>query len=162
MYLVLVVLFFLQLTLSDLVKVFGVKPDLGSLFVIFIAVFFGWALGLETGFVFGFLKDSYSLDVFGVNTVALALTGLAAGFLSPKIFRESKATQASIVFIFTLLYLSIHYVISSAVASISYIKFSEYLFLSFVPVSLYTAVISIPAFPLFIGWFGLKESAEYL
>lgn len=162
MYLILAVLFFLQLTLLNLIKVFGAKPDLGSLFVIFIAVFFGWESGLEAGFVFGLLKDIYSLDIFGVNITALAVTGLAAGFLSPKIFRESKITQGLIVFVFTLLYFLIHYLISSAIAGINYTKLSEYLFLSFAPVSFYTAFISVLVFPVFIDWFGLKEDAEYL
>jgi len=162
MYLVLAALFFLQLTLVNIIAIYGAKPDLGSLFVIFIAVFFGARPGLEAGFVFGLLKDIYSVDIFGVNTTALSLAGLSAGFLSPKLFRESRSTQSLVVFFFTLLYLLIHYAISSSIASISYIRFSEYLLLSFVPVALYTAAISVPAFPLLINLFGLKEDAEYL
>jgi rod shape-determining protein MreD len=161
-YLILATLFFLQLTLSDLIKVFGAKPDLLALFVIFISLFFGWSYGFETGFAAGMLKDLYSLDIFGINTVALALTGLVSGYLSPRIFRESKAMQSVTVFVFTLLYLSAHYLITCAISDISYIRFSEFLFLSFIPVSLYTAVLSVPAFGLFINWFGLKEDAEYL
>lgn len=162
MYLVLIAIFFLQVTVLDLIKIANIKPDLSSLFVIFIAVFFGWTAGLEAGFVSGILKDLYSVDIFGINAATLALTGAAAGLLSPKFFKESKMTQFFIVFVFTLLYFFIHYFVSSAINNTSYISMSEYVFCSFVPVSLYTALISYFVFPFLIDKFGLKENAEYL
>jgi len=162
MYLVLIVIFFLQVTVLDLIKISNTKPDLSSLFVIFIAVFFGWETGLEAGFVSGFLKDLYSVDLFGINAAALALTGAAAGLVSPKFFRESRKTQFFIVFVFTLLYFFIHYFVSSAIYNTSYISVSEYTFCSFVPISLYTALISYFIFPFLIDKFGLKENTEYL
>lgn len=162
MYIMLLVVFFLQSTLIDLIKIYNTKPDLGSLFVIFVAIFFGWGAGLEAGFIFGLLKDIYSVDIFGINTATLAVTGLVVGLLSPKLFRESRMTQVFVVFIFTLFYFSIHYMVSSAISKISYISFSEYLFSLFIPVSLYTALISNFIFPFFINRLGLKENAEYL
>lgn len=162
MYFVLSIVFFLQLTLLDLIKISNTKPDLGSLFVIFIALFFGLEAGLEAGFVFGLLKDIYSADIFGINTASLALTGLATGFLSHKFFRESVVTQVFIVFVFTLFSFFVHYFIASVISGITYISLSEYLFFSFIPVSLYTALIAFFAFPFLINKFGLKENAEYL
>ena len=162
MYFVLVLVFFLQATLIDLIRISGTRPDLGSLFVIFTAIFFGWKTGLEAGFVFGLLTDIYSVDIFGINTAALAITGLVAGLLSPKIFRESRITQLFIVFILTLFCLIIHYLIASAISNITYISFGEYLFCSFLPVSLYTALVSFFIFPFLINRFNLKENAEYL
>lgn len=162
MYLVLIAIFFLQVTALDLIKIFNTKPDLSSLFVIFIAVFFGWETGLEAGFVSGLLKDLYSVDLFGVNAAALALIGAAAGLLSPKFFRESKMTQFFIVFIFTLLYFFIHYFILSSVRSISHISIRAYIFRSFIPISLYTALLAYFIFPFLIDKFGLKENTEYL
>lgn len=162
MYLVLALVFFLQATLVDLIKIFNTKPDLGALFVIFIAIFFGWETGLEAGFIFGLLKDIYSVDIFGINTASLAVTGLIAGLSSPKLFRESRIIQSLIVFVFTLTCFFIHYFIASAVSNITYIRLPEYLFHAFIPVSLYTAFISVFIFPFFIDRFGLKENAEYL
>lgn len=162
MYFVMAIIFFLQVTLLDLIKISNIKPDPGVLFVIFVAIFFGWGTGLEAGFIFGLLKDIYSVDIFGINTIALAFTGLAAGLLSPKLFRESRITQVVVVFIFTLAYFLIHYLISSAISNITYISLSEYLFFSFIPVSLYTALISNFIFPFLINRFGLEENAEYL
>lgn len=162
MYLVLIVIFFLQVTILDFIKISNTKPDLSSLFVIFIAVFFGWGTGLEAGFISGLLKDLYSVDLFGINTVALAATGIVAGLLSPKFFRESRMTQFFIVFIFTLLYFFVHYFVSFAIYNTAYISLREYAFCSFIPVSLYTALISYFVFPFLIDKFGLKENTEYL
>lgn len=162
MYFMLIAAFFLQITLLEHIKIFNATPDLGSMLVIFIAVFFGWGAGLEAGFVFGLLKDIYSLDIFGINTVALAATGFVAGLLSPKLFRESRTTQSFIVFILTLFCFFIHYLISSAISNITYISFSEYLFSSFIPASLYTAILSLLVFPFLINRFNLKENSEYL
>lgn len=162
MYLILALVFFLQVTLIDMIKIAGTRPDLGAGFVIFVAIFFGWETGLEAGFVFGLLKDVYSADIFGINTAALAFTGLVAGILSPKVFRESRTIQFFIVFILTLFYFIVHYIISSAVSNITYISFAEYLFSSFIPISLYTALISFFVFPFLIDKFQLKENAEYL
>ena len=162
MYLVLIAIFLLQVTVLDHIKILNTKPDLSSLFVIFIAVFFGWGAGVEAGFASGLLKDLYSVDIFGINAAALALTGAAAGLLSPKFFRESKMTQFLIVFVFTLLYFFIHYFVSSAMYNTSYISIGEYAFRSFIPISLYTALISCLIFPFLIDKFGLKENTEYL
>jgi len=162
MYFVLLIMFFLQATLIDLIKISHSSPDLGALFVIFIAIFFGWEAALEAGFVFGLLKDIYSVDIFGINTFTLAVTGLAAGLLGLKLFRESRMTQVFIVFIFTLFYFLAHYLISSALSGIMYIRAPEYLFYSFIPASLYTALISVFVFPFLINRFGLKENTEYL
>lgn len=162
MYLVLVAVFFLQATILDLIAIFNTRPDLGTLFVIFIAIFFGWEMGLEAGFFFGLLKDIYSVDIFGINTTTLAVTGLCAGLLSPKLFRESRMIQLAIVFILTLFSFFTHYLIASAISGITYIKFTEYLFYSFIPASLYTAAVSFFIFPFLIDRFELKETAEYL
>jgi rod shape-determining protein MreD len=162
MYFMLVLAFFLQATLIDMIKIANARPDLGSMLVIFVAIFFGWETGLEAGFVFGFLKDIYSVDIFGINTAALAVTGFVAGILSPKVFRESRIIQLFIVFILTLFCFIVHYILTSAISSITYINFTEYLFPSFIPISLYTALISFFVFPFLIDKLQLKENAEYL
>jgi len=162
MHVLLLIVFFLQSTLLDLIKIYNTKPDLGAMFIIFIAIFFGWDTGLEAGFVFGLLKDIYSVDIFGINTATLAFTGLAAGLLSPKLFRESRITQFLVVFIFTLFYFITHYLVSQTILNINYISFSEYLLSSFIPVSLYTALVANFIFPFFINRFDLKENTEYL
>lgn len=161
-YLIIAVIFFIQVTFIGYLQILGTKPDLGLLFIIFIGLFFGWESALETGFVFGLLKDIFSVDIFGINAVSTALVGFIAGFLSRKFSRESRSMQFFTVFFFTLLYFLIHYIISSVILRTQHISLAEYLFGSFIPASLYTALASALVFPLLIKSFALKEDEEYL
>jgi len=154
--------FLIQLLLLDYIKIAGAKPDLLILLVVFFAIFFGPGTGAEAGFVAGLFKDTYSLDIFGANIVLLSLTGIIAGILSPKLFKESRLTQGLLVFAFSILYMVIHYFISSLVLKITYVTLSEYLYGLILPSSLYTATLSIIIFPILIDRYRLKERAEYL
>lgn len=162
LYIILIAAFLIQLLFMDRIKIAGVKPDLFVILAVFFAIFFGPGIGAEAGFVSGLFKDMYSLDIFGVNIVLLSLTGLIAGALSPKLFKESKLTQGLLVFASSILYLIIHYFVSSLILKISYITLPEYLYGLILPSSLYTAMLSFLLFPVLIDRYHLKENAEYL
>jgi rod shape-determining protein MreD len=162
LYIILIAAFLIQLLFLDSIKIAGAKPDLLVLLVVFFALFFGPSTGAEAGFVAGLFKDTYSLDIFGVNSVLLCLVGLVAGILSPKLFRESKLTQSLLVFVFSVLYMIIHYFVSSLILKIAYVTLPEYLYGLILPSSLYTATLSFLIFPVLINRYHLKENAEYL
>lgn len=162
LYIILAAAFLIQLLFLDHIKIAGVKPDLLVLLVVFFAIFFGPGTGAEAGFVSGLFKDTYSLDIFGVNIVLLSLTGLIVGMLSPKLFRESKLTQGLLVFASSVLYMIIHYFVSSLILKITYVTLPEYLYGLILPSSFYTAALSIIIFPALINIYRLKENAEYL
>ena len=162
LYLSLIAALLIQLLLLDYVKIAEAKPDLLVLLVVFFAIFFGPGIGLEAGLVSGLFKDIYSLDIFGVNTLALALTGLIAGIVSPKFFRESKLTQAMFVFTFSVFYMVIHYFAVAFVLKITHVGLPEYLFGLILPSSLYTGIVSFFIFPILIRRYHLKENEEYL
>jgi len=159
---VLIAAFLIQLLLLDHVKIAGAKPDMLILSVVFFAIFFGPGMGAEAGLISGLLKDIYSLDIFGINIVLLSIAGLIVGMLSPKLFRESKLTQALLVFCSSVIYMVVHYFVSSFILKISYVTLPEYLYGLILPSSLYTATISILLFPALINRYRLKENAEYL
>ena len=162
LYLSLVAALLIQLLLIDHVKIAEAKPDLSVLLVIFFSIFFGPGIGLEAGFVSGLFKDIYSLDIFGVNTLALALTGFIAGVVSPKFFRESRLTQVMFVFTFSVFYMILHYFAVAFVLKITHIGLPEYLFGLILPSSLYTGIISFFIFPILIRIYRLKRNEEYL
>ena len=130
--------------------------------VIFFGLFFGWEVGIESGFAAGLLKDVFSADIFGANILILALMGLIIGLLSQKFFKESKTTQTFLVFIFTLASMAGHYIITKAITGITYISISEYMTRLIIPVSVYTSVLSAVIFPVLIKILRLKEKEEYL
>ncbi|MDP3729907.1 MAG: rod shape-determining protein MreD [Candidatus Omnitrophota bacterium] len=162
LYVILIFAFLIQLLFLDRVNILGVKPDLLVILAVFFAVFFGPFTGAEAGFISGLLKDIYSLDTFGVNSVLLSLTGFIVGGLSPKFFKESKLTQVLLVFVSSVLYMIAHYLVSSLILKIAYVTLSEYLYGLILPSSFYTAMLSLIVFPVLIDRYRLKNDAEYL
>ena len=162
LYIILIAAFLIQLLFLNHINVAGVKPDLMVLLVVFFAIFFGPGTGAETGFLSGLLKDIYSLDTFGVDSVLLSLVGLITGILSPKLFRESKLTQGLLVFVSSVLCMTIHYFASSLMLKTAYVTLPEYLYGLILPSSFYTAMLSVLLFPVLINMCHLKENAEYL
>lgn len=161
-YLVLFISLVLQVTAVDYIKIFGAKPDLMLLAVIFFGLLFGGSIGLEAGLVAGLAKDILSLDVFGANTFTMALTGFAVGGLSQKFFKESKIMQTAIVFVFVIVCMLIHYTVNSLVSNAGYIRAPEYFFGLILPTSLYTSVLSMLIFPFLMHRFHLEEREEFL
>lgn len=161
-YLLLISALFLQLVALDYIKIFATKPDLMLLLVIFYGLFFGSSIGIETGFIAGLLKDILSVDIFGINTLTLAATGLAAGILSSKFSKESRATQTVLVFSFSIFSMLMHYIYSSFISNITYINLSEYVLRLMIPVSLYTSLVSMIIFPVLMTKYHLEEREEFL
>lgn len=162
LFIILLLAFTIQVTILEYIKLAGARPDIMVLFVVFFGLFFGAGTGFEAGLISGLLKDIYSLDIFGVNTVILALTGLIVGALSPKFFKESIFTQFTIVFVFMLVSMLAHFAVSSLIRKITYISMPEYLFRLIIPSSLYTALLSFAVFPILIKRYHLNEKEDYL
>ncbi len=130
--------------------------------VIFCGIFFGWELAAEAGFAGGLLKDIFSAGTFGCNTLTLVFTGLIAGALSQKFFRESKSTQVFLIFLFTITSMFIHYALVSFLSKTSYISPYEYIFNLIIPSSIYTSIVSAIVFPILINKLELKKQEEFL
>lgn len=161
-YFFLIIALMLQSTVLDNFRILGAKPDLMLLLVVFFALFFGPSAGIEIGFVAGILKDVLSLDVFGANTVILAMAGFVTGLLGPKFSKDSKATQATLVFLVSLISMSAHYIFNSFLPGGLYIRFSEYLSRLIIPSSVYTSLLSVLIFPLLMHKYRLEEREEFL
>lgn len=162
LYAALIAAFFIQVLFLDYIKIALARPDLLALLVVFFSIFFGPGIGIEAGFLSGLLKDVYSLDIFGANTLILSLTGLIAGTLSQKFFKESRLTQALLVFAFSIFGMVAHFFLSLLISKVTYVSLPEYLLGLIIPSSLYTAALSALIFPALINYYRLKENEEYL
>lgn len=160
--LILVAALYLHLTILNYVKIFGSRPDLMAICVIFFALFFGPAVGLESGIMAGFLKDIFTLDFFGVNTFTLGITGLTAGIIKEKFFKESGRTQFILVLFFTAFSMSLHFMIVSLFSKSTSMNFVEFAAISISPTAIYTALVSLPIFAKFIDIYNLKELEDLL
>ncbi|MFH0763750.1 MAG: rod shape-determining protein MreD [Candidatus Omnitrophota bacterium] len=161
-YLIILAAIILQAGVLNSVKVFGVKPDLALASVVFFAIFFGPGAGLESGLAAGFLQDIFAFDFFFANTLTLGLTGLIAGSASDKFFKESKRAEFLAVVFFAVLSMSLHYIFVSFFSKSLAASYPEFFMSAVVPASLYTGLVSIPLYKIFMNIYNLKEADDYL
>jgi rod shape-determining protein MreD len=68
-----------QTTVGESLRIGGIKPDLGLLWVIFIGLRYGEVAGMGTGAVVGLLFDLFSGGAVGSNLATKALIGWLSG-----------------------------------------------------------------------------------
>lgn len=152
----------INITIGNRFQIFYARPDFVLICVVFFGLYFGEGLGLEAGLAAGLLEDMFALDFFGINAVVLAFTGLTAGLLGSKFFKESRLTQFLLVIFFTAFSMTLHFVIVMFLSKQLSVDFFEYFSGSIVSASLYTSLVSVPVFSKFIDIFRLKEMEDLL
>jgi rod shape-determining protein MreD len=155
MYSVIAGLLAAHLALLKYINISGYTPDLMLIAVLFIALFFGSGAGLEAGIAAGIGKDVFAMDYMGINTLSMALTGLVVGALHTKFFKDSKLTRFIVVFFFSAFSMSVHLFAYDAVSSSQEISFLSYAASPLLPVSIYTALLAVPLFPVLERLFGV-------
>ena len=131
----------LQTTILNCVTIFNVKPDLLLSSVIIASLFFKpqWAIPLS---IFaGILKDIFSVNVFGLNSILFFLWSFLIIKLSRKISFDSNYVRLVLVFIIAILNNIITRLIFLFLGN--FISLGLFLRITFIE-SLYTALI----FPL--------------
>lgn len=154
LYLALFIIFFVNLFVFEKFKIFGVKPELLLIAVLFFGFNFGIARGIEVGIVSGILIDIFSVGYFGINIVSFTLVGFIAGCLKDKLFKESFIIQ------FIVSGISVYFI-----SGIYFLYFKDALYLGqsaefweicFVK-ALYTGFIAPILFVILKKLFNLKE-----
>jgi rod shape-determining protein MreD len=74
----------LQITLANLISVFGIKPDFIVLFVIVRSLLEGPTAGVVWGFSLGFLLDAASGGILGLGSLIYCLAGFISGQIGAK------------------------------------------------------------------------------
>jgi len=86
----------IQMTVLDYLRVFGIKPDLVLLIVIFNSFRQGSRNGALWGFAAGFLVDISAGCHFGLNALALAAAGYLAGEAKTGLYLNSGVRVATV------------------------------------------------------------------
>lgn len=162
MYPVLSAALLIQLVFLHHINIGGCVPDIMLICVVFFGLFSGEKRGFEAGIAGGIMEDIFCLDFFWINTFIFALVGLTAGMLNEKFFRESKMTQSSFVFFFTVFSMSLHFALAAFFSEYMNADFPAYLVSSVLPAAVYTSIVSVPIFSMLVNWCGLRESEELL
>jgi len=162
MYSVLAALLLVHVTVLNYISIFGFRPDLLLIAVIFMALFFGSGAGLEAGIAAGIGKDMLALDYMGTNTLALGLTGLVVGAMHAKFFKESRFTRMIIVFFFSIFSMSIHFFLYDLISNSQEISFIDYATSPLLPVSLYSSLVAVPLFAVLEGILGVEMPQDII
>lgn len=136
-----IILALLQATILNYVNIFNVKPDLLLISVIIASLFFQplWAISLS---IFaGVLKDIFSVNAFGLNSILFFLWSFLIIKLSRKISFDSNYVRLVLIFIIAIVNNIITRLIFLFLGN--FISLGLFLRIAFIE-SLYTALI----FPL--------------
>lgn len=98
-----IMLFAIQTTLLDLFSVWGIKPDLALIFVVYCGINFKKNGGARMGMLVGFLQDTLSGGLLGINTLSKGFAGLFFSALKDKIIVEGFLPISYFLFVASLI-----------------------------------------------------------
>lgn len=144
------VLFLIENILSEL---FGrwFSPNLLIILVIFFTLTRGIRYGLLAALLSGLLKDSFSVNVFGLNIFSFIACAYLTIFIKKYIYQAgSNASRVLMVFIISLSYIGIQYMLYGmfvlTVAGPAAIDFSEMFVFILLPEVLATTITTVYVF----------------
>ncbi len=135
----LIIALFLQVTLLNFFPVFGVKPDLVLVFVVFNAFLKGSRNGAVVGFLGGLMEDLAVGSYIGMNALALMAAGYLVGLAESKLYKDSPLIVMVLVWLSALFTQFLTYVMLFFMGV--YISPGIALFRVALPSATYTAVL---------------------
>lgn len=109
------ILYILQSNFFSWFTIWGVKPNLFVIFVLFIGLFVGKSYGLTFGVIFGLLIDIFINKKIGISAILLGTIGIIGGILDKNFSKDSKITIIGMVVVTTLLYEIFYYIINAMI-----------------------------------------------
>ena len=101
-FLTIFIVFILQLTLLDSLKLFNIKPDLLLIITVIAALSFDLKWAVIFGVFAGLLKDIVSVQAVGINFLLFSLWSFLVIKLSRKILIENNLMRAALIFLVVL------------------------------------------------------------
>jgi rod shape-determining protein MreD len=140
---IIIILAILQVTIFNYFRVFSVKPDLLLIIVVLAALSFQFWGVLFLSISAGVLKDIFSINAFGINTLLFSLWGFLTIKLSREVSIENNLIRAVLVFIIVILNDIAARLINLTLGN--FIPMGTFLRVTFLE-SLYTALVSLLVF----------------
>ena len=101
---VILLLIGLQINLLNEVPLFGVKANIGIVFVATLSILCGQSVGIAIGIVYGMLSDILFGKVFGIYTLLFFLVGFFCGRMSKGFSKENKVSVILITAMTTIIF----------------------------------------------------------
>lgn len=109
--LLLILALFLQASWVDAIAIYGIKPDVILITLVFIGITGGQIEATLLGFFSGFLMDIYNPEWMGANALANSVVGFAVGYSRVGVVAEDLQVQATILFLASLVHDVIYFVL---------------------------------------------------
>lgn len=119
MFLVFLLLYFLQANFFNWFTIAGVKPNLFVVFILVIGLFAGKYTGTTMGILFGLLLDIFISKKIGISAIILGTIGFIGGYLDKSFSKESRITIMLMVIGTTFIYEIGSYIINAIIFSYS-------------------------------------------
>lgn len=101
--LIVFILSIFEVTILNYFKIFGVKPNLLLITVIIASLFFEFKWVIFFGIFAGILKDIFSVNTFGINTLLFPLWSYLAMELSKSISLDNNFVRVFFIFVMGIL-----------------------------------------------------------
>lgn len=105
------VVLILQTTVMDYLAVYGIKPDLLILFVVFNGFLLGPKEGAFLGFAGGIVMDLFSGSYIGLNALSKMTAGYLAGVAGERLYQDNSLVVAGVTFFCATAGLFVNYVL---------------------------------------------------
>lgn len=152
------IIYFLQANFFSWFTIFGIKPNLFIIYILFIGLFGNRGMGIIYGSITGIFLDLLFEEKIGVNLIALSLIGIIATIFDKNFSKDSRITIMFMVFGTTIIFETISYFTRYILYSINVevLNFIKILLVEIV----YNILITIVVYPL-IQKFGYYIENEY-
>ena len=152
------IIYFLQSNFFNWFTIFGIKPNLFIIYILFIGLFGNRSMGVVYGSIIGIFLDLLFEERIGANLIGLSVIGIIATLFDKNFSKDSRITIMFMVFgttiIFEVVSYFTRYILYSVNVEILY--FIKILLVEIV----YNILITIIVYPL-IQKFGYYIENEY-
>ena len=118
-FLVFLIIYFLQVNFFTWFNIAGVKPNLFVVLILVVGLFAGKNVGTSTGIVVGLLLDIFISKKIGISAITLGIIGFIGALLDKNFSKDSKLTIVLMVILTTIIFEVLNYFINAVIFSYS-------------------------------------------
>lgn len=148
-------IYFLQSNFFNWFVIFGVKPNLFVILVLFIGLFMGRNYGVCFGIAFGLILDFLIGRNIGISSVMLGIVGIMGGYIDKNFSKDSRITIMLMVAITTIVFELGEFIIQNFILSYAFIEIDIFAKTLLIEV-LYNIILTVILYPL------LKNGGFYI
>lgn len=108
-YLAILLVFFIQVLLSNFLAFGLLRPNLMIIITFFFAFFTDEKFGFKIGLLSGILLDIFSIRFLGLNTFLFSFSGYIIGRYNNKFYKDSVITHIILTFMISFFILSVYF-----------------------------------------------------